>query len=66
MAEKQKVILEVEAKTSEANKSLEKVKTTTKDTSNAATDAAMWSVASPSSIPRSDGEQQAHENQSNT
>ena len=40
MAEKQKVILEVEAKTTEANKSLEKVKTTTKDTSNAATDAA--------------------------
>ena len=40
MAQKEKVILEVEAKTSEANKGLEKVKTTTKDTSNAATEAA--------------------------
>lgn len=37
---KEKVILEVEAKTGQANKSLEKVKTTTKETSNAAADAA--------------------------
>lgn len=40
MAEKQKVILEVQAKTGDATKNLETVKQTTKDTSNAATDAA--------------------------